>query len=63
MFQINMQPNVNVEPRYKVFLWKINKNLMKMRRNGEPKEALLVEPRTRPLSRPLRGYYIYKRMI
>ena len=62
MFQINMHPNANVEPRYKVFLWKINKNLMKMRRNGEPKEAF-IEPRTKPLFRPLRGYYIYKRMI
>ena len=61
MIQSNMQPNV--EPRFKVFLWKLNKNLMKMRGNCEPKEAFFDEPRKRALTRPLRGYYFYKRMI
>ena len=54
----------DVEPRFKVVFGKKNKNLKKMRRNGdEPRQVFFDELRKNALPRPLRGYYIFKRMI
>ena len=62
MYQGNMQPDV--EPRFKVVFGKKNKNLKKMRKIGdEPRKVFFDELRKKAFPRPLRGYYIFKRMI